>query len=75
MENWGLLLFRENNVDCKREMINEFDIFQILFHPQISSPMTKKEVAKMVSHEIAHQVRDIQYDINYNISSFSGLVI
>ncbi|GMS80424.1 hypothetical protein PENTCL1PPCAC_2599, partial [Pristionchus entomophagus] len=39
-ENWGLLVFHESN---------------ILFHPLVSSPMTKKDVAKMVAHEVAHQ--------------------
>ncbi|GMT10815.1 hypothetical protein PFISCL1PPCAC_2112 [Pristionchus fissidentatus] len=40
MENWGLMVFHERF---------------ILFHPQVSSPLSKKEVAKLLSHEVSHQ--------------------
>ena len=41
MENWGLILYRENT---------------LLYDPEVNSASNKQHVAVVVSHELAHQV-------------------
>uniref|UniRef100_A0A8R1UBG3 Peptidase n=1 Tax=Pristionchus pacificus TaxID=54126 RepID=A0A8R1UBG3_PRIPA len=53
MENWGLITFHESNVSEESASITFFSSSR--FSSIHNSPMTKKDVAKMVAHEIAHQ--------------------